>query len=41
MSVRTTDAIRNFQRENDLTVTGEATVSLLGQLRSATLDATR
>ncbi|MFT3724387.1 MAG: peptidoglycan-binding protein [Hyphomonadaceae bacterium] len=41
MSVRTTDAIRNFQRENDLTVNGEATVSLLGQLRSATLDATR
>lgn len=41
MSVRTTDAIRNFQRENDLAVTGEATVSLLGQLRSAALNATQ
>jgi localization factor PodJL len=39
-SPRTTDAIRNFQRDNDLPVTGEASVSLLGQLRAATLNAT-
>ena len=40
MSTRTAEAIRNFQRENDLPVTGEASVSLLGQLRAATLNAT-
>ncbi len=40
MNARMAEAIRNFQRENDLPVTGEASVSLLGQLRAATLNAT-
>jgi localization factor PodJL len=40
MNTRTAEAIRNFQRENDLPVTGEASVSLLGQLRASALDAT-
>jgi localization factor PodJL len=37
MSPRTAEAIRQFERANDLTVTGEASVSLLRQLRAATL----
>ncbi len=37
MSNRTADAIRQFERSNDLAVTGEASVSLLRQLRAATL----
>lgn len=37
MSPRTADAIRQFERANDLPVTGEASVSLLRQLRAATL----
>ncbi len=40
MSTRTAEAIRQFERANDLPVTGEASVSLLRQLRAATLDAT-
>jgi localization factor PodJL len=36
-SPRTADAIRQFERANDLPVTGEASVSLLRQLRAATL----
>jgi len=39
LSTRTADAIRQFERANDLPVTGEATVSLLRQLRTATLGA--
>jgi localization factor PodJL len=39
MSTRTADAIRQFERANDLPVTGEASVSLLRQLRTATLGA--
>ncbi|HVY87600.1 MAG TPA: peptidoglycan-binding protein [Hyphomonadaceae bacterium] len=37
MTTRTEDAIRAFERANDLPVTGEASVSLLRQLRAATL----
>ncbi|MEZ6028916.1 MAG: peptidoglycan-binding protein [Hyphomonadaceae bacterium] len=37
MNSRTADAIRQFQRANDLSITGEASVSLLRQLRAATL----
>ena len=37
MSTRTAEAIRQFERSNDLPVTGEASVSLLRQLRSASL----
>ena len=39
MSTRTADAIRQFERANDLPVTGEASVLLLRQLRTATLGA--
>jgi len=39
LSTRTADAIRQFERANDLPVTGEASVSLLRQLRAATLGA--
>ena len=35
MSTRTAEAIRQFERENDLPVTGEASVSLLRQLRTS------
>lgn len=35
MSTRTAEAIRQFERANDLPVTGEASVSLLKQLRTA------
>lgn len=38
MSTRTADAIRQFERANDLPVTGEASVSLLRQLRAAADD---
>lgn len=37
MSPRTAEAIRQFERANDLPITGEASVSLLRQLRAATL----
>jgi len=37
MSPRTAEAIRQFERANDLPVTGDASVSLLRQLRAATL----
>ena len=37
MNARTADAIRQFERANDLPVSGEASVSLLRQLRAATL----
>lgn len=37
LNTRTADAIRQFERANDLPVTGEASVSLLRQLRTATL----
>jgi localization factor PodJL len=37
MSPRTAEAIRQFERANDLPVSGEASVSLLRQLRAATL----
>ncbi len=37
MSTRTSEAIRQFERSSDLPVTGEASVSLLRQLRAATL----
>ena len=37
MSTRTAEAIRQFERANDLPVTGEASVSLLRQLRAAGL----
>ncbi len=37
LSTRTAEAIRQFERANDLPVTGEASVSLLRQLRAATL----
>jgi localization factor PodJL len=37
MTPRTADAIRQFERSNDLPVTGDASVSLLRQLRAATL----
>ncbi|MEQ1784026.1 MAG: peptidoglycan-binding protein, partial [Hyphomonadaceae bacterium] len=37
MSPRTAEAIRQFERANDLPVTGEASVSLLRQLRAASL----
>ena len=39
MNARTAEAIRQFERDNDLPVTGEASVSLLRQLRAATLNA--
>jgi localization factor PodJL len=39
LSTRTADAIRQFERANDLPVTGEASVSILRQLRTATLGA--
>lgn len=35
MSTRTAEAIRQFERENDLPVTGEASVTLLRQLRTS------
>lgn len=35
LSTRTAEAIRQFERDNDLPVTGEASVSLLRQLRNA------
>lgn len=38
MNTRTAEAIRQFERDNGLPVTGEASVSLLDQLRSATLN---
>jgi peptidoglycan hydrolase-like protein with peptidoglycan-binding domain len=38
MNTRTAEAIRQFERNNDLPVTGEASVSLLRQLRAATLN---
>ncbi|MDP3736617.1 MAG: peptidoglycan-binding protein [Hyphomonadaceae bacterium] len=38
-SFKTEEAIRAFERDNDLPVTGEASVSLLRQLRAATLNA--
>jgi localization factor PodJL len=38
MSTRTAEAIRQFERANDLPVTGEASLSLLRQLRAASLD---
>jgi localization factor PodJL len=37
MNARTSDAIRQFERANELPVSGEASVSLLRQLRAATL----
>jgi localization factor PodJL len=37
MNARTADAIRQFERANELPVSGEASVSLLRQLRAATL----
>ncbi len=37
MNTRTAEAIRQFERANDLPVTGEASVSLLRQLRAASL----
>ncbi len=37
LSTRTAEAIRQFERANDLPVTGEASVSLLRQLRAASL----
>ena len=40
MNARTAEAIREFERDNDLPVTGEASVSLLRQLRAATLNIT-
>jgi localization factor PodJL len=40
MSTRTAEAIRQFERANDLPVTGEASVSLLKQLRAAALSDT-
>jgi localization factor PodJL len=39
LTQRTADAIRQFERSNDLPVTGEASVSLLRQLRAASLSA--
>lgn len=38
MNTRTAEAIRQFERNNSLPVTGEASVSLLRQLRAATLN---
>ena len=38
MNTRTAEAIRQFERDNDLPVTGDASVSLLRQLRAATLN---
>lgn len=38
-SFKTEEAIRAFERDNDLPVTGEASVSLLRQLRAASLNA--
>lgn len=38
MTTRTAEAIRQFERANDLPVTGEASVSLLRQLRAAADD---
>ena len=35
MSARTAEAIRQFERDNDLPVTGEASVTLLRQLRTS------
>lgn len=40
LNARTAEAIRQFERDNDLPVTGEASVSLLRQLRAATLNTT-
>lgn len=40
LNTRTAEAIRQFERNNDLPVTGEASVSLLRQLRAATLNIT-
>lgn len=40
LNARTAEAIRQFERDNDLPVTGEASVSLLRQLRAATLNIT-
>ena len=40
LNTRTAEAIRQFERDNDLPVTGEASVSLLRQLRAATLNIT-
>ncbi len=40
MNAKTAEAIRQFERDNDLPVTGEASVSLLRQLRAATLNTT-
>ena len=37
MSARTAEAIRQFERANDLPVTGEASASLLRELRAASL----
>ena len=41
LNARTAEAIRQFERDNDLPVTGEASVSLLRQLRAATLNITK
>lgn len=38
LSPKTEEAIRQFERDNELPVTGEATVSLLRQLRAETLN---
>lgn len=40
LNAKTAEAIRQFERDNDLPVTGEASVSLLRQLRAATLNTT-
>lgn len=40
MNARTAEAIRQFERDNDLPVTGEPGVSLLRQLNAATLNTT-
>jgi len=37
MNTRTAEAIRQFERANDLPVTGEASASLLRELRAASL----
>ena len=37
LSTRTAEAIRQFERANDLPVTGEASISLLKQLRAASM----
>jgi localization factor PodJL len=38
LNAKTQDAIRAFEADNELPVTGEASVTLLRQLRSATLN---